>query len=414
MRLWHDLQGGSACEKGRTVRALVVDDEPVVLRVLSKTVERLGYTCVLASAAGEALEAFPQGPFELIVTDILMPGMNGLEFITQARKALPRTAIVVVTGLGGLMMSLEALRRGADEYVVKPFGIQQIDCAVVRAREKRLSLVTTEKETHQLAEKNRRLRAVELAGSELILTATAARLLVESVMTQLVERTVHELRNQLSTTRGPIGLLGLSRNDGDVRRASRARDDALLWVQRATDVERLGALQRGKKLEEVDLNVVVEREVRRAAERTNRCIALDAALDLPAVPAEPELLRSVVRDVLACALARSAPRGKVRASTRFRREAGEVAVLVSDAGPRLSPDERERVLALLGHEKTGISFCRAVIGAHGGRLWIERGRNGDTAFVFTLPVGGPKGSVGSIAPRSHEVVSKIKKKGENR
>ena len=221
------------------MKALVVDDEPGVLRVLRKTVERLGYSCVLASAAGEALEAFPQGPFELIVTDLLMPGMNGIEFITRARKALPRTAIVVVTSVGGIKMSLEALRRGADEYVVKPFDIRQIDYAVVRAMEKRLSLGTTEKETRRLAEKSRRLRAVELTGGELILTTTAARLLVESAMTQVIERTVHELRNQLDNPR---------------------------------------------------------------------------------------------------------------------------AHLVSHAGPRRSLDEREKVLAQLGHEKTGISSCRAVIG----------------------------------------------------
>ncbi len=91
-----------------------------------------------------------------------------------------------------------------------------------------------------------------------------------------------------------------------------------------------------------------------------------------------------------------------------------VDVFVSDTGPRLSPDEQKRLLALLGYEKTGISFCRDVGGAHGGKLWIEPGRDGGGNFVFTLPVKRLVGSVGSTAPRSHRAASKLQKKGEAR
>ena len=102
------------------------------------------------------------------------------------------------------------------------------------------------------------------------------------------------------------------------------------------------------------------------------------------------------------------------AKTRVRRDAGEVGVFVSDNGRRVPSDEQRRLLALLGHEKTGISFCREVVGAHGGRLWIAPGRSAGAEFVFTLPVKRLVGSVGSTAPRGHKAASQLQKKGEAR
>ena len=351
------------------MKALLVDDEPGVLKVLGKSVERLGYSCLLAPAAGEALEAFSHGPFELIVTDLLMPGMHGLEFILRARRVMPEAAIVVVTALDGLKTSLEALKRGADEYVVKPFGIRQIDCAVMRARERRHRLATLEKDTRRFVERERRSRGVE------------------SAMIQLVERTAHDLRNHLAVIRAHVEFLGLFRRGEDVRRALDACDGTLSGIQQATYIQRLGTLQHGEMLEDVDLNTIVEEEIRLAARRSGRAIARDAGLDLPAIAAEPELLRKVVRELLWHALERSAPRGKVFVRTRFVPQAEEVIALVCHNGPRMSPDEEIRLLGRLGHGKTMVSLCREVIRAHGGRLWIEPDRRKNTTLVLALPSG---------------------------
>lgn len=124
------------------MKALVVEDDEATRTVLSKVLSRVGYTCIEAATGDDALQAVQDGPVDVVVTDLIMPGMNGLEFIARLREAMPDVPIVVAAGFHSLKACMEALKRGADEYVVKPFGIQQIGYAIERAKERRRYLST--------------------------------------------------------------------------------------------------------------------------------------------------------------------------------------------------------------------------------------------------------------------------------
>jgi putative nucleotidyltransferase with HDIG domain len=122
-----------ASPRGRA-RVLIVDDEPEIREVLCDLLG-IDYDCEGASSAEEALSQLPEGKFSLIVSDITMGGMSGLEMIPHALAASPETVVVMVSGMQTIESAVEALRVGAFDYIMKPFDLRQVEAAVKRALE---------------------------------------------------------------------------------------------------------------------------------------------------------------------------------------------------------------------------------------------------------------------------------------
>lgn len=117
-----------------SARVLVVDDEPDIREVLC---DLLGadYECTGVSSAEEALDSLRKGRFQLVVSDITMGGMSGLEMIPHVRSLSPETVVVMISGMQTIESAIEALRLGAFDYVMKPFDLRQVEAAVRRAFE---------------------------------------------------------------------------------------------------------------------------------------------------------------------------------------------------------------------------------------------------------------------------------------
>ncbi|HWS99089.1 MAG TPA: HD domain-containing phosphohydrolase [Pyrinomonadaceae bacterium] len=121
-------------ETSRRARVLVVDDEPEIRDVLC---DLLGgdYECASASSAEEALEHLRAEKRDLIISDITMGEMSGLEMIPHVLALWPDAVVVMISGMQTIESAIEALRLGAFDYVMKPFDLRQVEVAVKRALE---------------------------------------------------------------------------------------------------------------------------------------------------------------------------------------------------------------------------------------------------------------------------------------
>ena len=106
---------------------LVVDDEELYRRALERILRRVGYEVITARDAKEALALVAEQPPELVLSDIQMPGINGLELVRQIKDVAPDLPCIVVTGYGSAEQSVEALRAGAFLYLEKPFDQGHLD-----------------------------------------------------------------------------------------------------------------------------------------------------------------------------------------------------------------------------------------------------------------------------------------------
>jgi response regulator RpfG family c-di-GMP phosphodiesterase len=115
-------------------RILVVDDEPEIRDVLCELLSD-DYECLAAASAEEALESFRAGRFELVISDIMMSGMSGLEMVPYVHADSPQTVVVMISGVQTIESAIETLRVGAFDYIMKPFDLRQVEAAVERAIE---------------------------------------------------------------------------------------------------------------------------------------------------------------------------------------------------------------------------------------------------------------------------------------
>ena len=104
------------------IRFLVVDDEESIRRLCVTVAEGMGFICMQAATGEEALAVLEEHPAHIILTDLVMPRMSGLEFLERVRKILPRAEIAVMTGHGSVETAVQAMKLGAYDYIAKPFS----------------------------------------------------------------------------------------------------------------------------------------------------------------------------------------------------------------------------------------------------------------------------------------------------
>ena len=115
-----------------TLRILLVDDEPVVRRVMAECLTRDGHHPTIAADGQEALSLLVKGPFDLMITDKAMPRMNGEDLALAARNIAPSMPIILLTGFGDLILSTGTKPRGVDEVVSKPATLRVLREAIAR------------------------------------------------------------------------------------------------------------------------------------------------------------------------------------------------------------------------------------------------------------------------------------------
>lgn len=122
-----------------TPRVLVVDDEAGVCQLLGEVLSRQGYDCRTRLNGDEALAALEQSAADVVVADLRMPGISGLDLLTQVHARHPQIAFLMITGENDIRVGIEAMKRGAADYLLKPFQIESVVGSVERAlRLKRL------------------------------------------------------------------------------------------------------------------------------------------------------------------------------------------------------------------------------------------------------------------------------------
>lgn len=159
-------RGGSGF--GTAMRVLVADDEDVIRSVISQVLSEDGHEVIEAASGEEALEAFRAEPFPLVLADIYMGKMNGIELLEQIKVVEPRCLVVIMTSNASLDTATTALRTGAYDYLNKPFEDIDLISAVVNRAAEKLSAITEKeslmkrlkKNTEELETVNRELKTL--------------------------------------------------------------------------------------------------------------------------------------------------------------------------------------------------------------------------------------------------------------
>jgi DNA-binding NtrC family response regulator len=122
------------------VKILLVDDEPSILSVLNTLLKEQGFAVTPAMGAEKALEFLRAEPFDLMITDVRMQPIDGLELLKKAKSMQPSLAVIMITAFGSVESAVEAMKVGAYDYVTKPFKVDELMITVQRALEYRRAI----------------------------------------------------------------------------------------------------------------------------------------------------------------------------------------------------------------------------------------------------------------------------------
>lgn len=107
-------------------RILVLDDEPIVCKRLKPAFQKAGYEVEAFTDSVQAMSRVEQEHFDAVITDLKMEGVDGMHFLTRVKEVSPDTAVVVITGFATLETAKESFRKGAFDFVAKPFKLSDI------------------------------------------------------------------------------------------------------------------------------------------------------------------------------------------------------------------------------------------------------------------------------------------------
>ncbi len=159
----------------QTAKILIVDDEPDIGRILSIWLKTAGYDCATATSGEQALELLQDLKFQLVVSDIMMPGMSGIDLLGFIKDLFPEVAVILVTAVDDRKTAIMTLELGAYGYVIKPFDRNEILINVANALERRrLKLLSREYEQSLESEVREKTREVREREEEIVLRLISA------------------------------------------------------------------------------------------------------------------------------------------------------------------------------------------------------------------------------------------------
>ena len=229
---------------------LVVDDEPYVCRLVLRLLQKQGYTCDTCESASEAIKKIEAGAYKLVVSDIMMPGMTGIELLARIKKTHPDMAFIMLTGVDDHETAFRTLDLGAFGYVIKPFEPNELIINVANSlRRRELEMERNRYEgrlEREVSERTSEIRATQEQITLRLVTASEYRdeetgahirrmgeyaaILAQAM--GLKAETVEEIR--LAAPMHDIGKIGVS--DAILRKPGKLTDDEFKQIKEHTTI----------------------------------------------------------------------------------------------------------------------------------------------------------------------------------
>jgi two-component system sensor histidine kinase/response regulator len=370
----------------RPLRLLIVDDEDLLARTLQSFFKRKGHSVVSCGNAEEALARDDASQFDLLIADLQLPQMDGIELISRMQTVNPDLSAILMTGHASVESAVKALRGGAVDYMQKPFTLTSLDSVVDRASQmQQLKRANRELET-QLRSRNRELEAVNQE-----LDAFAARL-------------AHDLRSPINNVRGLVAVVReeLGANEdldlNEIRdllsRAVRSGDQALRMVNDLLDFARLG--HGHLQLAPVNLNTLLKRCVEPLAAHlpAERCrIEIEP---LPTVLGHEGLLSQVFLNLLDNAIKYTEPKPHMLIQVdAVPSSEGHTEIRLRDNGVGFDPQQSKLLFLPFQRlhrrseftgEGMGLANVKRIVERHGGTVEAQSRFGEGATFTVTLRV----------------------------
>ncbi|EFK09863.1 response regulator receiver domain protein [delta proteobacterium NaphS2] len=374
-----------------TEKILLVDDEEGIRTVLGIALADYGYEVLTAASGGEAVSVFRKQKPSIVLTDIKMPGMDGIQVLRKIKEESPDTEVIMITGHGDLELAIESLKCDATDFITKPINDDALEIALKRANEKIFLKAKMQEYTENLE------RLVEEKTRELLETERLA------AVGQTVAGLAHAIKNVVSGLKGGAFVLekgiqldnqkylleGWEMIKGNLEKIGNMTLDLLNYSKdRVPDYQLCDLNQPAREVFDLMFQearrrgVILEKDLDKELSKgwmdpdgIHRCIlnlvtnAIDACTDISCVHGKGKMVAIRTRKIVGWA----------------------VVYEVEDNGCGMDTETREKIFeqffSTKGSRGTGLGLMitKKIITEHGGKISCESQKGKGTRFLFRLP-----------------------------
>ncbi|MEJ2536899.1 MAG: hybrid sensor histidine kinase/response regulator [Calditrichia bacterium] len=390
------------------VTILVVEDEEIIRLMFQQTFESWGFKVDVAENGKDALEMCHQKKYQIVVTDLNMPVMDGMELLKRLKSKWPNIEVMVITGYATIESAIEAMKLGAYDFILKPVNFDHVQFTMNKCYSK----IRAEAENQELRQANMQL------------------LELNEMKDKFLYITNHEIRTPLTIIKGYIDVLkNLVQNpDEELSETMEILDETTEELNELVDrMHLLEALEHGKimaKNELVDLKIVLTKVYREVAKLfKQRQIELKVVVDKKPlfIRGDYRQIQLVMRELLQNALKFTPDRGNVMVRLELRND--KVYYSVKDSGIGI-PFDKQKVIfdrfyeiqEVVNHKTSkdefmggglgiGLSMVKEIINTMNGDIELISEPRQGSLFKIILPITQPQFESG-MASQDKDLSSK--------
>ncbi|MBI4846509.1 MAG: hybrid sensor histidine kinase/response regulator [Candidatus Omnitrophica bacterium] len=360
---------------------LVVDDEPEILNIVVNGFSRFGFKMVTALNGEDALEIVAKDKIDLILLDIMMPGINGFDVLKKIRdnKQTWHIPVIMVTALNAPNDRIRGIEAGCHDFISKPFILEEL---LAKTR----FLLKIKFLYEQLERSYEKLKSLEIMKDNL---------------THMV---IHDLKNPLNTI-----LLGLEflqkrfqsklapEEKISLAVALRACYELKAIMDDLLDINKMEAGKIKLRLEKFDLAVLITEVIEQMKViivDSSKVLSSQIDKKMPEICADRKIIKRVIANIVNNAVKFTPSNGTILIKASFDKASNNFCVQIKDSGEGIPEEYLETIFdkfVQLNNNKfnvghgLGLNFCKLMVEAHGGNIRVESKPGKGSNFIFTLP-----------------------------
>ncbi len=373
-------------EQIRNIRLLLVDDEADFRRTLAKRLLKRGIAVHQAGQGEACLALLADHPMDVVVMDVKMPGMSGIETLHHIREKHTETEVILLTGHAATQDGVEGIKSGAFDYLTKPVEFDHLLSKIVQAYDKILG----KKQKVEAVAYKARIEQQMIATERLAALGT------------LAAGVAHEINNPLAIIKEAAGYLNSllqKRELTDMPRKAvfeKALQKIETSVKRARTIthQLLGNVRKSESiLAEVDVIQLVEETiqwVRREAKDKDIAVALQAADGLKPIWADPNQIRQILINLLSNAIQATSEEGRI--AIQVESTDSGISIAVIDNGTGIPKENLEKIFEPFFSTKSpgegtglGLFVTREIVDKFGGTVEVVSRMGHGTKFTVQIP-----------------------------
>jgi len=370
---------------------LVVDHEKKTRDQLSEVLTRFGDLGVeLANNGEEALQKVEQKHFDLALIDMKMPKMDGFMLVDEITRRKPEIVTVLMGDNATIDSALEAMRRGASDFLAKPLNLPEMMVRLNKVLEEKQRVKRLGDFIGELEESIQELRKLDEIKSEFVSVAS------------------HELRTPLAAIKNAVQLILTGKtgaiNETQVKFLSMAERNINRLMSILNDLLSLSRIESGKmtmKFEDLDLRSLIEfihSSFKPQTDGKSIRLRMELPPEVPAVYGDREKLEQVLTNLVGNAFKFTPEGGEIVISAKpYDGNGSRMAVSVKDTGTGIPADQLDKIFEKfhqvegslqrsVGGTGLGLAIAKGLVEAHQGKIFVESEVGKGSLFTFTLPI----------------------------